>query len=558
MLGVRIDLNTGRYLSIGRVALAFTTLIVAISDPQGVGLRFEPDDIVALAAIAASLVLLAVCYRSWWWQHRLRHVETALDITLVVAILFTFDATALGKHGIGVLAIAMVGTRIGIVEGVRAMQLLFAGYVALFLLLVIGPVRLHPDLPPDFLVLRILALVGLIAAVLSLVMSNRSVAGIVSAPSLDNLPLSGYLAAATGAVKAALQHRQTTIDWQSRTTRSAVRIDHAGTENLARQPLIWPLPSIDRANVAALLHDFDRARTVVLFRDGRTQGFSRCPADESNRSSYSSLGSAIIAAPMRGATGEGLLLASAAPAIHSISLEAVAEMACSITYAIDRHVLSRAQREADLFTLRQSVAMDLHDSVAQTLTGTRFWLNGIARSIAEAPTSALATDIGERIGTLNETIAFEQAHVHDIIARLREGEDNQALTDLRQELPELIDKLAARWQVSIGLVMADDLVTLPVTDSHEIKHLLREAIANAVRHGQASRIDIELGWAADVLSIAVTDNGRGFASLEEAQQPWSIATRLGQLGGELNLAAPAVGTRIEMTIPCRSNRTCES
>lgn len=246
-------------------------------------------------------------------------------------------------------------------------------------------------------------------------------------------------------------------------------------------------------------------------------------------------------------------MAGATPALHPISLEALAQMAAALCGGIDRNELTRATRQADLLALRQSVALDLHDSVAQALTGTRFWLNSISRRLAESDDPSVVPDVSERVATLADTIAFEQGHLNEIIARLREGEDVEAPIDLRVELPQLVTKLSARWQVAITLDLADGISALPAADVHEIKHLLREAIANAVRHGKAEQISIEVARGNGALLIAVTDDGRGFSNIDEAQQPWSIATRLGQMGGELNLAAPATGTRIEMTIPWRSN-----
>lgn len=553
MLGTRIDLNTGRYISIGRFALALTMLAVAISDPEGVGVSNERDDAVAFAAVTGSLVLMGFCCRSWWWQFRLRHVETAFDMALVLGIMFSFDSTALGKHGLEVLALTMVATRMVIIIGLRAMQALFAAYLLLFMILAIVPLGSHPEVHPDFLVLRVVAIVFLIATILSLFASNRTVSPIVTPPRPEGLELTEFLAATNRAARSAMQGRQSVIAWHGGEVRPMLAAGLAGNEEVRAERLdIWPFPSLDRSQVAALLHDLRKSRAVVLYRDGTSRRLAHCPVTPGSLDRMEHLGGAIAAAPMHGASGEGLLLVSAKPSMHPISLESIAAMAGTVTDAIERNALTRADREADLLALRQSVALDLHDSVAQALTGTRFWLNSIVRRLAEAPDKAPAPDIAERIATLSDSIAFEQTHVNSIIARLREGEDDQAF-DLRAELPGLATKLAARWQVEVDLELGDGVALVPAADGHEIKHLLREAIANAVRHGKASRIEIEIVKADGLMTVAVTDNGRGFANLDAAQEPWSIATRLAQMGGELNLASAAAGTRIEMTIPCRSN-----
>lgn len=305
MLGTRIDLNTGRYLFAGRIALAVTALIVAISDPEGVGWRAEPDDVVALVAVIINLGFVAICFRSWWWQYQLRHVETALDFALVLAVMFTFDPTALGKHGLEVVAVALAAIRIGIVSGLRPMHLLFAGYALLFAVLAYCPTPVASAENPDFLVLRVVTMIGLIAAVLTNVIANRTIDPIVTVPPGAGSSLSEYLAAAGLAAHRGMHHRPVLIVWQSCASQPRIVITANGGRTAPGEPVCWPFPGINQAQVAALVYDIGQTRCLALLRDGTMQASSDCPVAPEAARHLAQLGPAIVAVPMQGAAGEG-------------------------------------------------------------------------------------------------------------------------------------------------------------------------------------------------------------------------------------------------------------
>ena len=95
-------------------------------------------------------------------------------------------------------------------------------------------------------------------------------------------------------------------------------------------------------------------------------------------------------------------------------------------------------------------------------------------------------------------------------------------------------------------------------EPHVEAHLLRiahEAISNAVRHGQASRVDVELTYDGEGVRVAVRDNGRGFdtsdATRRTAQQ-WGLATmreRAQQIGADFRCASGPGGTTVETAAP---------
>jgi signal transduction histidine kinase len=96
-------------------------------------------------------------------------------------------------------------------------------------------------------------------------------------------------------------------------------------------------------------------------------------------------------------------------------------------------------------------------------------------------------------------------------------------------------------------------------DAAEEHHLLRiglEALTNALKHGEATRIDIELRFAPDGTNLIVSDNGQG---LDVAHRRvgahfglQGVRERVDKLGGLLDIdSTPGEGTRLAVVVPVR-------
>jgi signal transduction histidine kinase len=81
--------------------------------------------------------------------------------------------------------------------------------------------------------------------------------------------------------------------------------------------------------------------------------------------------------------------------------------------------------------------------------------------------------------------------------------------------------------------------------------LLREAVANAVRHGGADRVEVDVDVEDDRLSLQVKDNGTGFLPAKGSGpvQPWSLKERVDRANGSLSLFSEPGTTIVGITIP---------
>ena len=118
---------------------------------------------------------------------------------------------------------------------------------------------------------------------------------------------------------------------------------------------------------------------------------------------------------------------------------------------------------------------------------------------------------------------------------------------------------------TLGIVrdsFADCVVEARVADDRkpiDLQQLLREAVANAVRHGGADRVDVGLSVANGEVQLSVADNGTGMdaAILKHGKDGHfglpGMRERAARIGAKLTVvSAPAVGTEIALIVPGRT------
>jgi signal transduction histidine kinase len=199
---------------------------------------------------------------------------------------------------------------------------------------------------------------------------------------------------------------------------------------------------------------------------------------------------------------------------------------------------------------RTRVARELHDTVEQGLAGITLQLEAVAGSFQTAPEAAR-----QSLDVARQMLRYSLEETRRSVMDLR----SQALESM--DLGGALSSLARQMTVNTPTEAHVRVVgTRQRPDAAEDHHLLRiglEALTNTLKHGAATRIDIELRFARDATHLTVVDNGRGMAVDAQAAGGGhfglqGIRERVDKLGGTLEIdSKPGGGTRLAVTVPVR-------
>jgi signal transduction histidine kinase len=235
---------------------------------------------------------------------------------------------------------------------------------------------------------------------------------------------------------------------------------------------------------------------------------------------------------------------------------AVAAMAAGqLSLTIEAWQLHSELRIAAASEERVRLARDLHDGVLQFLAGARLQLDLISSTKLDDAARA-------RVEQMIEAIGEEQRSLRAVINAMRRAPEI-AVARLSSSLDHLTSHLSRSWDATISAAVEPSDLTVSDSMEDDVVRIAREAVANAVRHGGARRIDIEVRQNDDRLDIAIGDDGRGFAFqgrmangelASYAGRPRSLHDRIIAMGGSMVVTSAKSGASIEVSVPLKGIR----
>jgi signal transduction histidine kinase len=215
-------------------------------------------------------------------------------------------------------------------------------------------------------------------------------------------------------------------------------------------------------------------------------------------------------------------------------------------------------REAGVHDERQRMAREIHDTLAQGLTGIITQLQAADR-VREQPRLWQ-----HHVDQVNALARDSLAAARRSVAALAPRE----LDDSR--LPDAIADLAARWSRASAVPVQVETTgePRPVLADIEITlfRVAQEALANVGRHAKATRAAVTLSYLDDVVLLDVRDNGVGFAVGRAPERGAAvdgsgfglraIRQRLDRVAGTLTIESElGEGTAVSATVPALSEPT---
>ena len=237
---------------------------------------------------------------------------------------------------------------------------------------------------------------------------------------------------------------------------------------------------------------------------------------------------------------------------HTGVMVAILALAACVAAFWMRAIAGRKRQQYQaVLNERTRVARELHDTVEQGLAGIALQLEAVSGSFQTAPEAAR-----QSLDVARQMLRYSLEETRRSVMDLR----SQALEtrDLAGALENLARQMTINTRAEAHVRVSGVRHRLDAAEEHHLLRIGLEALTNALKHGGATRIDIELRFAPDGTNLIVTDNGQGLESGNRATSGahfglQGVRERVDKLGGLLDIdSAPGEGTRLAVMVPSRA------
>ncbi|XME04265.1 sensor histidine kinase [Lachnospiraceae bacterium C1.1] len=193
---------------------------------------------------------------------------------------------------------------------------------------------------------------------------------------------------------------------------------------------------------------------------------------------------------------------------------------------------------------RNRIAREVHDTIGHTLTGIAAGLDACVALSSDAPDS-----LKKQLKLLSEVSRQGLVDVRKSVSQLRP--DNIERQSLLSAIRELIAKTKELTNVEIRFECTIISLSLEEDEENAIYRIVQEGMTNAIRHGMATKIKIEMQRYDEGIHILISDNGKGCSGIEEGFGLRHMRERVQMLGGSIEFRSNE-GFEIETDIPIRT------
>ena len=192
---------------------------------------------------------------------------------------------------------------------------------------------------------------------------------------------------------------------------------------------------------------------------------------------------------------------------------------------------------------RVAIAREIHDDVGGSLTALKFDLAWIAR---HSDSEVVLARVNSALETVTLAIDSSKRIMHNLRPAI-----------LEQGLAAALHWLASRFEKRTGIEceirLPREAPALPTGVPLVAYRTAQEALTNITKHAQASRVQLDLSLAGGVLSLEISDNGRGLGADDLAKARSfgirGLHERAGTVGGWVELSSGAGGTTMILSVP---------
>lgn len=206
--------------------------------------------------------------------------------------------------------------------------------------------------------------------------------------------------------------------------------------------------------------------------------------------------------------------------------------------------LATLSRDAGVTSERERLAREIHDTIAQDLTGLVLIAQRASRELAAGDTAAATEQLAVLEDGARTALAETRALVASSAPPALDGNGIAAALERLGERFERETSMLVEVTTDVEVAIDRDLEVV-------LLRCAQEGLANVRKHSGASRASIRLVLTASERSLRIADNGAGF-DLAAARDGYGLSgmrERLTLVGGTLDVQSGEDGTTLLITLP---------
>jgi signal transduction histidine kinase len=213
-------------------------------------------------------------------------------------------------------------------------------------------------------------------------------------------------------------------------------------------------------------------------------------------------------------------------------------------------VIRQKLRSSAVLEERNRIARELHDTLEQELAGITMQLDLAVDCFQQAP--GVAQHALETARDMSRHSMVEaRRSVWDLRCQLLEN------GDLVSALAQIVEPLVPREQTKFDFKVQGTPMRLPGPVEMNLLRIGQEAVANAVKHGRARHVSIELRYSPASVCLTVSDDGEGFVAAQASPTGHfgllDMRERAQSMGSHLRVESePGRGACISVEVPVHS------
>ena len=216
--------------------------------------------------------------------------------------------------------------------------------------------------------------------------------------------------------------------------------------------------------------------------------------------------------------------------------------------AQEQSILERDIRREERFKERARLVQELHDTLFQGFVGASLLLYQAAEQTpADSPSKPALT---RALDLVHRALDEGRATMRGLRAT------SSVQSNLEQAFSSLITEVTTQWGPRFQILVQGETQTLDPSIKEQLYIIGREAVMNALRHSQATEIEVEVRYRRDLLRVFVRDNGCGInpeAVQRKSGSHWGLRgmhDRAENIGARFEVRGrPGGGTEVGVVTP---------